>query len=307
MSENMRTIDKDLPPKHKAQSGFVLNGLFLLRSTAGICLSILVMGQMNLATAGELSPFSVKLGAGVVAKPDYVGSDDYKIRTMPIASVTWDVGTQKPTDGKNIQLGLHDVTLKFPGVLDIGVVRMYRPEGLYKLNIGAAYNKGRDQDDNVALNGMGNIDGHMLAKVGFHFKAKGPGVRINLGFSKDHSNDSNGATLDGEIGYLQPLARKVFITPFAAFSWADSDHMQRYFGVTAAQAQNSGNAEFAATSGLKSAGLGLKAGWKISENWTLNSTLGYTQLLNDAADSPLVKTEGSPDQMFAKAAIVYAF
>jgi len=268
-----------------------------------VAVSVLIMAPMIKAQAGE---FSATVGAGASVAPDYQGSDDYKLRGIPFISLAWKTDADVPKKGI-VQLGLHNVTLKVPGSLEVGVGRWYRSEGVYRLNLGLAYNKGRDQDNNPALNGMGDIDAHILAKAGLSFQSKDPGWRYSLGFSQDLSRVTDGTTVDGELGYFRPLGKKLFVTPFATVNWADEDHMQNYFGVSGAQARTSSNAQFEADSGIKSGGLGLKLGWKISDNLKLKNTLGYVRLTNDAADSPLVKSEGSANQFHAKAVLVYGF
>jgi len=269
-----------------------------------VAVSILAMAQMEKAEAGK---YSATLGAGVSVSPDYEGSDDYKVRGMPFISLGWKADADMPEDGTDFQLGLHDVTLKMPGSLEVGVGRLYRPEGMYRFNLGLKYNRGRNQDNNQALDGMGDIDGHMLAKAGISFKTKGPGWRYSLSYSQDLSNETDGSTVDGELGYFRQLGKKLSLTPYASASWADQDHMQSYFGVSQAQAVTSSNAQFDADSGIKSVGLGVKLNWKISGDWKLKNTLGYIRLTNDAADSPLVKSEGSADQFRLRTALVYTF
>ena len=262
------------------------------------------MAQVAKAQAGE---YFATLGAGGFLSPDYEGSDDFKVRGTPVVVLGWKADAVTPKGGTGIQLGLHDIALKVPGKLDVGLARLYRPEGLYRLNFGLAYKGGRDEDNNQALEGMGDIDGHVLAKAGISFRTKGPGWRYSVNFLQDVSGETDGSSVDGELGYFRPLGKKLFLTPFASISWADQDYMQSYFGVSPEQAGTSSNAQFDADSGIKSVGLGVKLNWKIKGNWKLNNTLRYVRLTGDAADSPLVETEGSANQFSVKTALVYTF
>ena len=273
------------------------------------CLKIVVgVASVLLAStnvhAGE---FSAKLGALAAFSPDYQGSDDYQFGGLPYVSLGWKADTVVPKGGTGLQLGLHDASLEFPRGIDFGLAKLYRPEGLYRANLGFAYNMGRDEDDNTALNGMGEIGGHALATVGLSFKPNESGWGYAISYTGDLSNETDGATVDGKISYAYPLSKQVMVSVTGDLVWANQDHMQSYFGVSTAQAVSSSNARFDADSGIKSAGLGVSANWMISENWMAISNLKYQRLMNDAADSPLVTDQGSADQVSASVGLIYAF
>ncbi len=256
------------------------------------------------AVAGD---YSVKLGAFSSMAPDYEGSDDMGFGGLPYLSLGWQSDPVVPKDGTGLQLGLHDITLNLPGSVDMGLVKLYRPEGLYRAAVSASYNNGRDQDDNTALNGMGDIGSHAIGTIGLEFDAKNSGLQYGLGYSADLTDETKGGTIDAELGYAYPLRKNLILTATGSTSWANKDHMQSYFGVSTAQAGTSSNAKFEASSGFKSAGAGLELTWLVNDNWIVNTTVEYTRLLNDAADSPLVKDQGSANQLAASAALIYAF
>ncbi|MCP4708765.1 MAG: MipA/OmpV family protein, partial [Planctomycetes bacterium] len=197
--------------------------------------------------------------------------------------------------------------LTIPKGLDIGLAKLYRPEGVYRASAGISYNPGRDEDDNTALNGMGDIKGHAVASVGIDFEANESGWRYGVAYAGDLSSDDNGSVLSGQVGYAFPLSETMILTPALHADWANDDHMQTYFGVSQTQANASSNNKFDAGSGVKSVGLGAELDWSISESWKFNGGLNYTRLTNDAADSPLVKNQGSPDQFETSIALIYAF
>lgn len=263
----------------------------------------LTMGAVDTVQAAEGTYFAA-LGAGASFSPDYEGSDDYEVGGMPFLSLGWKADIDVPSDGTGLQLGLHDITLNLPQSLDVGLAKLYRPEGTYRFSAGLSYNAGRDANDNAALKGMGDIDAYFSGSVGINFQAKDSGWQYGLRYT---GSDDNGSELAGQIGYAHPLSDTLVITPTIHTTWADDEQMQTYFGVSQQQARTSINNEFDTESGLKSVGLGVNLDWTITENWMLNSGLDYTRLTYDAADSPLVKTEGSPDQFGAFTALIYSF
>lgn len=270
-----------------------------------LCLSggvaVFALASSHEAQAGE---FSASVGAAATMSPDYEGSNNAKLGGLPFLILSWQADA--PTKS-GLQVGLPDITLNLPGSLEVGVVKIHTTEGLYRLNLGLAYDGGRGQSDNAALKGMGEIGDHVLASAAVNFEAKGTGWRSGLSLSRDISHETDGTVLDGRLGYVLPLNEALVLTTTGSASWADKNHMQSYFGVTQAQAAASSNARFEARSGLKSMGIEAELNWTVNESWMLAGSLGYTRLMNDAAASPLVKTQGSPDQVNSMLALIYTF
>lgn len=277
------------------------------RLVALSAIAALVLITESPSYAADKGTYSASLGAAGSFSPDYEGSDDFSGGGLPFLSLGWESKPDAPQKGSDLQFGLHDIKLNIPGSLEAGIVKLYRPEGVYTGNIGVAFNRGRDQDDNDALNGMGDIDIHALGSAGINFEAANSGWRFGLNYAHAISSEDYGSVLMGQIGYEKSITNNLTITPIVHTSWADSDHMQSYFGVSGQQASRSTNKQFDAESGIKSVGVGMELGWMFSEGWLFNTSLDYTRLTNDAADSPLVKDQGSPDQFEASIALIYMF
>jgi outer membrane scaffolding protein for murein synthesis (MipA/OmpV family) len=79
----------------------------------------------------------------------------------------------------------------------------------------------------------------------------------------------------------------------SALTASSSDYQQRWYGVTAQQAKQSGFKAYNAGSGLNLGTVGITGIVPINKEIRLISNLSYNQLLGDAADSPLVKSKGS--------------
>jgi len=268
---------------------------------------IVETGHADENTDQQSGQYSVLLGGAAFVSPDYQGSDDYKLGAMPFLSLSWQSAPVVPTDGTGLQLGMHDITLEVPGSLDVGIAKLYRAEGIYRANVGLSYNGGRKQSANVALNGMGTIKGHTTADVGINFEAKDSGWKYGLALQSALGSDDRGTLINGQIGYALKLSEKISLTPSVRTSWADSKHMQSYFGVNTTQAGASSYSQFDANAGIKSVGVGAELGWMISEHWMANGSLGLTKLTGDAADSPLVKNAGSSNQFMVMGGLIYKF
>ncbi|WP_419799901.1 MipA/OmpV family protein [Terasakiella sp.] len=187
------------------------------------------------------------------------------------------------------------------------MVRLYRPEGMYRVNAGIAYEGGRDEGDNKALRGLGDVDGHVLGKVEFTFAQDGIGWNAGAVVSQDVSDETNATTLDLALGYTFGLSETVSLSTQAMAAFADDDYMQTYFGINQQQATRSGYSRYDAEGGLKSVGLGIGLNWGITENIGFGVSANYTKLTGDAADSVLVKTKGDENQFSGFMGISYSF
>ena len=83
--------------------------------------------------------------------------------------------------------------------------------------------------------------------------------------------------------------------------------MDTYFGVNKRDSARSGLSKYAASSGIKDAGVSVTGFYRFNQTWGLAGLVGYTRMLNDAEDSPLVNDVGDENQMKAVVAVTYSF
>jgi len=245
---------------------------------------------------GSKSDWSFKIGVGAGYSPDYEGSDDYEVQALPLLDVTWrdtvSVGTM---DGPGIKVK----ALQIEGPT---------PQDNLTLTTSLGYFMGRDEDDNDALKGFGDIDGGVTAGVNLEY-----GIRqfvFETGIEHDLSGDRDGTVLNAGLKYrmmLGPKQTKLSVGP--EISWASDDYMQSMFGISNSQASNStrGYSAYDAGAGIKDIGVTATMMHSFTENISLMSQVGYTQLTGDAADSPIVKNEGDEKQFSAMFGLVYSW
>jgi outer membrane scaffolding protein for murein synthesis (MipA/OmpV family) len=267
-------------------------------------LFFLSMNGINTAFAGE---YSATAGLGVAYSAEYEGSNDGELHVVPIASVGWEMDKIKPKNEKAIEVGLLSAELSLFDGLDVGLIRLYRPEGMYRVNAGVVYSGGRDEDDNKALRGLGDVDGHVLGQIAFTFAQEGVGWNAGAVVSQDVSDETNATTLDLALGYTFGLSETVSLSTQAMAGFADDDYMQTYFGINQQQATRSGYSRYDTEGGLKSVGLEVGLNWGITENIGFGVSANYTKLTGDAADSVLVKTKGDENQFSGFMGITYSF
>ena len=87
-------------------------------------------------------------------------------------------------------------------------------------------------------------------------------------------------------------------------TWASANYMDTFFSVTSTQAVRSGLTTYSAGSGIKDVFVGLGADIAIDQRWTLSLSGRYTDLVGDAADSPVIETTS---QFTGTASLTYKF
>jgi outer membrane scaffolding protein for murein synthesis (MipA/OmpV family) len=97
-----------------------------------------------------------------------------------------------------------------------------------------------------------------------------------------------GTQADLVVEYPWVVSDRLSIRTSLGATWADRKYMQTYFGVSAAQAQATTFAAYTPTSGCRKVELGIGAEYALAPNWTLLANLGFSQLGDEAAASPLV-------------------
>lgn len=269
-----------------------------LSPTVLLCATSALLGAALLGAAGSAAAqesarppaeWSFTVGAGALYLPDYEGSNDYKVSPAPVVELSWRDRVRLTTKGG-------------PGLI---VTPLAAKD--VKVDLGVRYDFGRDQDDNDALKGMGDIRGGAVAVGRFAYEV-GP-VEFGLEVARDLGGDRDGLMVAAEaeyaIGGLFNGRARLSVTPHV--SWADDNYMSATFGVTAAQAARSArrHAKYDAGGGFKDAGVGVGVGYVVSDSIFVMGRIDYSRLLGDAADSPLVKGDGDADQFSGLLGVSY--
>lgn len=256
-----------------------------------LCMTVAAQTAAGSAAAQGRPPaeWALSLGGGALYAPDYEGSNDYKVSPIPVMELSWRDRVRLTTKG------------------GLGVFATPLATGDMKVDLGVRYEFGRDQDDNDALKGLGDIRGGAAAVARFGYEV-GP-VEFGLEVARDLGGDRDGlvATAEAEysIGGLFDGRARLGVTPHV--SWADDNYMGNTFGVTALQAARSVRryARHDADAGAKDAGVALGVGYIATDSIFVMGRIDYSRLLGDAADSPLVKRDGDADQFMALLGVSY--
>jgi len=233
---------------------------------------------------------NIRFGLGPVISPDYLGADSYGVGIKPIVSFHYRDLIQ--VDNNNIRINVFG---------NDGLVRTNRFKAGPLLKI----DSGRDQDDSDDLAGLGDIStGIELGLFGSY--SLGP-TRTRIRWQKDVASGHSGTKIIGDFRALVNQTDDLVLVGSIFSTWADNSYMNSYFSITPVQSQQSGLMEYDAGSGIKDVGAAFSAYYNFSEHWAFVANVGYTRLLGDAKDSPLVVVHGSANQYSAGGFVVYRF
>lgn len=259
------------------------------------------LGQAHAGTPNDMKKqaddwqFIVGAAGGYFA--DYEGSDDYDFTPLPLIGVSWrDTVSIGSVDGPP---GLKVKFLKIKGP---------RPKDRLVLSTSLGYFGGRDQDDNDALQGLGDLDGGVTIRFSADYQIQDFGAGLSVG--RDLSGDREGTTVNMGLKYSFALGSpKTQLTLGASTTWADDSYMESIFSISTAQAASStlGYAAFNSEAGFKDVGLDVSVRHFWSQNVMVMGKLGHKQLLSDAADSPIVDDQGNAAQFSALIGVIYVW
>jgi outer membrane protein len=218
--------------------------------------------------------FSV--GAGIARTPLYPGSERYEPRVIPVLTVNFgrfffggeSGGTGLPGGGVNI-------------------VRDEHWRAGVGLLIAGAFRKQREESDDASLRGMGDIERVLrgLAFVGYERDWYGLYARLAT-----ELRDKN----QGTLVLVDALARRRVNERFTVdvgpgVTWADSEYMMTFFGVSAEQAARSALPQYRAQAGFYAIRFGAGGSYRIDRDWRVMLRASVARLEGDAAQSPITR------------------
>jgi MipA family protein len=241
------------------------------------CVALAVM--VPVAAHAQMPTFSmpegvrVSVGAAVMTMPRYEGASNYVVTALPFfkfAPIGGGFEGFKRFEAKNLD-DLSFSLIKHEQ-LEVGVLTGYR--------------FGRKESDAPHLLGTGDIKGSVVGG-GFVKYSFGP-MFVRASVHQSLIGDDTGAVLRLATGTKYTLSDRIIIR---ADVWADAandTYMDAFFGVTRAQARRSGLRAFDPGAGFKSVSAKLGTEVALTPDWTLDASVGYSWLIGDAADSPIV-------------------
>jgi outer membrane scaffolding protein for murein synthesis (MipA/OmpV family) len=233
--------------------------------------------------AGVAESWRFAIGAGLLLTPDYLGSNDYTVR--PLAAVD----IRAPDD--RIFISFRD-----------GVGATLLREGPFTAGVLIRPRFGRDQDDNDALRGMGDVD---IAGEAGGFLSYADGTYLARAELRQGFGGHSGVLADARLDRIFRVAPDLILSAGPRLSWGSRDFAETFFGVNDDQARRSGYAPFKPAD-YWFAGLSAGATYVLSDRWAVIGFGEVGRIFGAAEDSPLVD-RGSPTQAVVGLTVTYRF
>jgi outer membrane protein len=259
---------------------FGIAALALLPTCAATAADVTAQ-QVPPASDAPVRPHDIvlEIGAGAAMRPAYEGAKGYEFN--PAGFMT-----------------LHYLWL--PG---LGNVKSDRAREGFFIAPSFRYVYERDSDDHPELRGLGTIDAafEIGGKVGYEWSLFRSWLAVRQGFG-----GHKGVVVETGIDFrFRPSAVTEFtVGPRASF--ATSEYMKTYFGVTTLESNLSGLTAYNPGGGIKGAGLEATGRYEFTPQWSLVGSVVYERLIGDAAASPVVKL-GNENQLAAKLGVTRKF
>jgi len=242
---------------------------------AATCLALCTGVHAQAAPQSPPEGLSGRIGMLVSTTPTYEGSPDDRTLVSPDLTLTY-----RSRAWGTVQFGQR------------GLAWNAIETGRFRLALVAQFDLGRKDRDTSTWNptpgddrlaGMGKVRASTEAGVAIGYGPVTLAARQSLG-----QRGTKGAQVDMTIEHAWAVSERLQLHPALTATWADRDYMQAYFGVTAAQAQATSFAAYNPTSGCRKVEATLGAEYALSPTWTLQASLGVSQLGDKAAASPIV-------------------
>lgn len=229
-------------------------------------------------TVSQEPESSTVVGAGFIYGPEYIGAK--KSRFAPALFAEY-----------------HNKNGFFAGGQGIGFEKKVDD---FTLSAALGYRPGRQDSSNSYtlfssddLKGMGDIPG--TATANFRVSTLlGGAVNASFGanLALNHRDNGNIYNFGLSAPIYQAATDKVELG--GNLSYSDGKYNQTYFGVTATQSANSGYKVYNPKAGFSQASATVAWTHVIDKNWSVRSAAGLSQVMGDAADSPLTKKKTNP-------------
>jgi len=219
------------------------------------------------------------IGLTVGYGPAYIGSDDYNVGLKPALYLRY--GRFSISTGAGFTTRRADQVLRGLGV------DLWSSERV-RFSLAARLDSGRSESSSPALGGMGDVEGTLRARASALWRLD-DGWQLGGAVSVDALSRGQGTL--GELSFSRERA----LTPDTVWVWGgsltvgDAAYMRSYYGVTAAQAANTGYPQYLPSAGLRDLALSIGLRSELTPDWVGYINAGVSQALGPLLDSPLVE------------------
>lgn len=235
-----------------------------------------------------LEDVNARIGVGIGTTPDYVGSNNYRFRVVPLIDVRY-------KDDWRLNGSLLTFTAARINDVEIGPLLALR--------------FGRSVESNRALEGLGDIN--TTFQVGGFMRYKTERALLTIDYRRGLSAGiKSSLRLTAGHGVYKSKDGRFVAMLGARARWLSKGSMQTEFGITDEQSENSvlGLRAFETGSGVSEASINLVSAYRVNETVRLLSLVSYGRVFGDAKNSPLVADGvGSADQFVGGVGLAFNF
>ena len=285
-------MEGDCPSEHGRHGNTAVTSVTAMQAVlAATFLALCPPVQAQSVSQEPAYGLSGRIGLVVATVPTYEGSPNRRTLAGPELTLSY-----RSRDWGTVEFGQR------------GLFWNAVEAGRFRFALVAQFDPGRKDKDTATLNptpgdkrlaGMGNVQSSVEAGVGVGY---GPVMLVARQSLSDRG--SKGTQADLIIEFPWSLSDRLSLRFALGATWADQDTMQTLFGVTAAQARATSFAVYTPKSGCRKVDASVGAEYTMASSWKLQASVGFTQLGDVAAASPLV---GRRNGASAVLSMAYAF
>jgi MipA family protein len=239
-----------------------------------------VGGELDDGTMQVVKATTYTVGLGVAAVPQYEGSKDSKGAPVPFFRAQMASGQYLQLMGATLTANLVEGK-----TWQAGPLLRYRGE-----------RNPDDIDNDYVKHFTTKVDAAVELGGFVGFQENWWNARFEMAQDVADAHKGLLATLSG--GYTFPLSREASLALNLSTTYASDNYMEAYFNTPIYNK---------AGAGIKDVSLAVIGRYRIDNNWGLMGAVRVSELVGDAADSPVVKNDGSSSQMVAGVLVTYAF
>lgn len=222
----------------------------------------------------------ITIGVGGLYQPAYMGSRKYQFQPIPAIDI------KRGPFFVNFQNGIGVAPIE-SGAITAGVGVVLVTDNYERTDVPNRFNK---------------ID--MGAGARGFVSVRQFGLEATAGLTQIFAGSTKGMIADFSLSRPIVVNDRLFLTPSIGTRWANAKHNDRFYGVNARQAQESGLRQFRPGSGFLDAKAEFGLQYRLTDHIGLGAAGGITTLLGKVKDSPIVRKKTAP---FGMGFLTYTF
>lgn len=275
----------------------------------GIAAISCALGAPAHAQTGETDTTSVfagdwvTLGAAAALSPSYEGSDDYVISPFPaVQGKLGGIGFSPRPGG--VALNLIETPRDARVSFGFGPVARLRFDRHNQITDDVVERLGK-RDIAVELGGTASVSLHRITNPY-------DSLSLSVDVRGDVAGAHNGVVIAPSVTFRSPVSKAAFVALSINAEHVDGKYARYYFDISPADNAATGLPVYSSRRGWKNAGVGLVGAYDLdgelrNGGWAMFGGTGYSRLLGNFSDSPIISERGSADQFFGMIGIGYTF